>query len=183
MAKNRKEYIVIDLEMTCEKPRPKGYKPEIIEIGMVFMTHDGEIKKKEQILVRPKHNSISEFCTELTGYTENVLKKEGVPYEEACRKIMKLGTQNKTIVAWGEDWNQFLMESEWKNCDYPLSNSFVNLSLIHSILLKTKEKVSLENALEFWGIEAEGTLHTGVDDAYNTALILKKMIDKFPTFE
>ena len=36
MAKNRSEYMVIDLEMTCENPRPKGYKPEVIEIGIVF---------------------------------------------------------------------------------------------------------------------------------------------------
>ena len=145
------------------------------------MSHDGEIKRKEQIIVKPKFNKISDFCTELTGYTEEYLKKEGVPYADACRKLMKMGSKNKTVIAWGEDWNQFSMESEWKKAEYPLSNSTLNLSLFHSILLKTKEKIALEDALEYWNIESEGKLHTGVDDAFNTALILKKIIDKFPT--
>lgn len=182
MAKNRSEYMVVDLEMTCESPRPKGYKPEIIEIGIVFMSHDGEIKRKEQIIVRPENNKISDFCTELTGYTHEYLKKNGIPLKDACRKLLKMGSKNKTFIAWGEDWNQFLMECEWKEIEYALSDSTINLSLIHSILLKTKEKVALEDALDFWEIKPEGTLHTGVDDAYNTALILKKMIEKFPSF-
>lgn len=182
MAKNRNEYLIIDLEMTCESPRPKGYSPEVIEIGIVHMTFDGEIKSKEQIIVNPKNNEVSEFCTELTGYTKEYLKKHGVPFQDACRKLLKMGSKNKAVIAWGEDWKQFELECELKNIENPLSEHRVNLSLVHSMLMKTKEKVSLEDAIEYWGIERSGELHRGVDDAYHTALIFKKLIDKFPKF-
>ncbi len=182
MSKSKKDFIVVDLEMTCEEVRPKNYKPEIIEIGLVFMSVDGEVKKKEQIFVRPKHNKISKYCTDLTGHTPEFIKKNGIPYEEACRKLLKMGSKNKTIVAWGEDWKQFMMESEWKECDYPLSDNTLNLSLINSLFAKTTKKMSLEDAIEYWDIEPEGKMHCGLDDAHNTAKIFQRMSHLFPTF-
>lgn len=182
MAKNRKEYLVVDLEMTCEKEKPKNYKPEIIEIGFVRMNFRGDILGKEQILVKPKYNEITEYCTELTGHTEDNLKAEGVYFEVACKKIIKMGFKNKIFVSWGQDWKQFELECKWKNIAFPLSEHLLDLSLFHSILLKTKEKVSLEEAIKFWNINQKGRLHSGADDAYNTALILKKIIEKFPEY-
>lgn len=179
MAKKEKDYLVIDLEMTCEKPRPEGYKPEIIEIGIVKVDFEGNVKSREQILVKPKNNSISDFCTELTGHTFENLKRNGIPLESAFNKIKKLGSKNKKIIAWGEDWKQFEMEAEWKGLENPLSGRYLNLSMLHSILNKTVEKTALEDAIEYYNIEKVGNLHSGVDDAHNTALIFKAILERF----
>lgn len=183
MSKSKDDYIIIDLEMTCEEIRPKGYKPEIIEIGMIFMSPEGDVKRKEQIFVKPKFNNVTKYCTELTGYNKEFLMKNGISLNEACNKMKKMGSKNKTIVAWGTDWEQFTMECEWKAIESPLSKSNLNLSAINSMFLKTTEKVSLELALEYWGIEPSGRLHSGLDDAYNTTMILKKMMEIFPFFK
>lgn len=182
MAKNRKEYLVVDLEMTCEEKQDKNYKPEIIEIGFTRLDFSGNILGSEQILVRPKYNTISEYCTNLTGHKEETLKSKGVYFEQACKQLVKKGFKNKIFVSWGHDWKQFELECEWKKVNNPLSDYLLDLSTFHSILLKTKEKISLEDAMEFWNIKQEGQLHSGVDDSYNTALIFKKLIEKFPEF-
>lgn len=179
MSKKEKDYLVIDLEMTCEEPRPKGYKPEIIEIGIVKVDLDGNVKSREQILVKPTHNTISDFCTELTGHTFENLKRNGIPLESAFNKIKKLGSRNKKIIAWGEDWKQFEMEADWKGLENPLSGRYLNLSMLHSVLHRTVHKTALEDAIEYYGVEKVGKLHSGVDDAHNTALVFKAMLDKF----
>lgn len=179
MAKKEKDYLVIDLEMTCEEPRPKDYKPEIIEIGIVKVDFDGNVKSRDQILVRPKHNTISDFCTELTGHTAENLKKNGIPLNDAFNKIKKMGSKNKKIIAWGEDWIQFELESEDKGLENPLSGRYLNLSMLHSILNRSQAKTALEDAIEYYGVEKVGQLHSGVDDAHNTALVFQAMLNKF----
>ena len=174
-----KNYFVIDLEMTCEEYREKNYKPEIIEIGIVKMSITGEVIGKEQFYVKPKYNKISDYCTSLTGITPALLKEKGIPLSDAFNKMKKLGSRNKTIVAWGEDWKQFEMESEWKNLELPISSSRLNLSLVNSIFSKNRNKMALEDAFIKWDVKPEGRMHSGLDDALNTAKVLQQMIKKF----
>lgn len=178
MGRNKKEFLVVDLEMTCEEHREKGYQPEIIEIGLVRVSYQGEILGKEQYYIKPKHNKISDYCTKLTGITPQLIKEKGIPLAEAFNKMKKLGSRNKVLVAWGEDWLQFEMESEWKNLELPISQSRLNLSLVNSIFSKTSDKIALEDAFIQWGVVPEGKMHSGVDDALNTAKVLQKMIEK-----
>lgn len=175
----KKNYVVIDIEMTCEEKRTENFVSEIIEIGMVFMSYDGKITKKEQIYVKPVHSEINDYCTNLTGITKDIIKEKGISYFDATRKMIKMGLKNKTILAWGEDNKQFIKESDLKDVICPISDSFINLSLMHSMLLKTNKKYSLKDALNVWNIEPYGSLHSAVDDAYNTALVMQKMIQKF----
>lgn len=177
MAKD-KEYLVVDLEMTCEEKRVKGYQPEIIEIGIIKVDLNGNILMKEKIIVKPKFNKISDYCSNLLGITKESVKK-GIPLTEALNKLKKLGIKNKTIIAWGEDWLQFENECKWKDIENPLSKSHLNLSLMHSMIHKTSSKTSLEDAMEYYSIQKVGKMHSGVDDAYNTALIFKEMINRF----
>lgn len=179
MGKKEKNYLVIDLEMTCEENRVSGYKPEIIEIGVVQVDFNGNVLSRHQFLVRPKNNRISDYCTELTGLTFEKLKKEGMPLEEAFNKLKKIGSKNKKIIAWGEDWIQFENESAEKGLENPLSGRHLNLSMMHSVFHRSCSKTALEDAIEYYGVEQVGTLHSGVDDAHNTALVFQAMLNKF----
>lgn len=178
MSRNNKEYFVIDLEMTCEEKREKGYKPEIIEIGLIKINTKGEITHKEQLFIKPQFNKISEYCTNLTGYDFPFLKSNGRTFKQACNRLKNLGTRNKIIIAWGDDWKQFEMECKWKNVDFPLSGQYMDLSMMHSMLNQTSKKYSLKEAMEFYDVKAEGKAHTGLDDAFNTTQIFQKMLTK-----
>ena len=59
-------YIVLDLEATCEKDNPH-FNKEIIEIGAVKLTDSFEIIDTYDAFVRPILNpTLSAFCMELT---------------------------------------------------------------------------------------------------------------------
>lgn len=61
--------LVIDLEATCDEGDglPAG-EMEIIEIGAVWATADGEVLDSFEALIRPVvHRQLSAFCLQLTG--------------------------------------------------------------------------------------------------------------------
>ena len=87
--KTTDKIIIIDLEATCwQGAVPAGQENEIIEIGLsVLDTLTGEISKNQGILVKPQRSSVSEFCTELTTITQDLLDKQGVLFDKAIEML------------------------------------------------------------------------------------------------
>jgi len=173
--------LIIDLECTCWRGRPpKGMRQEIIEIGVVSLNLDsGEIEDEKGIIVKPTNSKISWFCTELTSIDNNLIRKEGIHFNEACQILIEnYNSKNLPWASWDSfDKKHFLKDCKHKKIDYPLSDNHINLQPLFTKFTKEKQHFGVKNALNYLDLDFEGFQHRGVDDAYNTARIAREMLD------
>lgn len=169
---------VIDLEATCWRGRPpQGQHNEIIEIGLCVV--DVLSRKrihKRQIMVRPRHSQVSEFCTELTGHTQADVDK-GISYPEACRILIdEYRADSRPWASWGDyDRNQFIRQSRIAGNEYPLSSRHTNAKQIFGRSLGIKGP-GMARALAMAGLPLEGRHHNGADDAWNIAALILDLV-------
>ena len=169
------ELLVIDLEATCwEGSRPADQVSEIIEIGICrFDLRENRPIDKTSILVRPKHSTISPFCTELTSITSEMVERDGVDFEVACSKLRKqFGAKTKPWASYGNyDRLQFDRQCALYELALPLSTSHLNIKTLVALHLGLTREIGMKAALDRLGLELEGRHHRGDDDAWNTAKI------------
>lgn len=170
--------LIIDFEATCwNHTPPEGMYSEIIEIGISAIDYvSKEIVLKDTILVKPDVSNISPFCNELTSITQELLDKEGISFEEACKMLeKKFSSKERIWMSWGEyDKNIIKDNCDRKGIKYPFGRTHINAKPLFSFAFGIGEDLGVGQALECLGMEFEGTPHRGGDDAYNIARILKK---------
>jgi inhibitor of KinA sporulation pathway (predicted exonuclease) len=171
--------LLIDLEATCWKGRPpKGMHNEIIEIGISGIDYfSKEIKFKDSIIVKPKKSEISEFCTELTSITQEMIDKEGVTFEKACKILKEKYRAHKRVwMSWGEyDRQQFERDCKLNKVDYPMGRTHINLKPLFAFFMGLNFDPGVASALEHLDMDFDGVAHRGDDDAYNIARILQRI--------
>lgn len=176
---NLMKFNIIDLEATCweQGERPHGIQSQIIQIGIcVADLHNKTISKPESIYVLPSSpfNGLTEFCTELTGITDEILVEKGISKGEAFSILVdKYRTHKRPWGSWGDyDRRMLDMESRYMPLiNRPMSNQHLNIKLMYPIF--TGRKLSgLPKAMKVLGLEFEGRHHDGADDAFNIARVL-----------
>lgn len=169
----RKDRILfLDNEETCwDGPPPEGERAEVFEIGIAELSVESlELKRSASYLVRPRHSSISDYCTELTGHTAESVRKHGRPYPEVLRSIEKdFGPGSKAWMAWGRDRQSIERDAAIHGARVPFSAAYVDLGLFFSLALGLGRAVGLTEAMEMYGLARSGRVHSGVDDAVDTA--------------
>ncbi|NXY13244.1 ERI2 exoribonuclease, partial [Atrichornis clamosus] len=192
--------IVLDFEATCwREPGRRG--PEIIEFPAVLLnTSTGEIESEFHMYVQPQeHPILSEFCTELTGITQNQVD-EGVPLNICLSQFLKwiqkiqkekniifsIDTKSNStseakacaFVTW-TDWDLGVClqyECKRKQLRKPdILNSWIDLKATYKAFYNRKPK-GLNGALQDLGIAFEGREHSGLDDSRNTARLAWRLI-------
>lgn len=183
MARDLEFINVIDLECTCwrDSGPPRGQQQEIIEIGIaVFNANTLTLADTESILLKPEHSEVSEFCTELTTITADMLE-DGVTFAEACQSLRSnYDSKNRTWASWG-DFDRRMFQRQcgqyaWGDVNYPFGPTHLNVKNLYALRHKLKREVGMEKALDQLGMELTGTHHRGVDDAWNIARILKGLL-------
>ncbi|MFI6998670.1 exonuclease domain-containing protein [Nocardia sp. NPDC050175] len=166
---------VVDVEATCwDGKTPPGAVSEIIEIGLtVADLASGERRGKHRILVRPARSTVSEFCTELTGLTQDEVDT-GVSFTDACRL---LATEHEAGVrawaSWGDyDRKQFLSQCNATDTAYPFGHRHTNAKLVFSEAYGLNRRQGMAGALHIAGLPLEGRHHRGEDDAWNIAALV-----------
>ncbi|XP_015271603.1 PREDICTED: ERI1 exoribonuclease 2 [Gekko japonicus] len=202
--KQRQEFdylIVIDFESTCWRDGRTHYSQEIIEFPAVLLnTSNGEIESEFHMYVQPQeHPILSEFCTELTGITQNQVD-EGVPlpiclsqFSKWIQKIQKekkvvFDSVRSNVAASGGKLCAFVTWSDWdlgvclqyeckrKQLRKPdILNSWIDLRATYKLFYSRKPQ-GLNGALQDVGIIFAGREHSGLDDARNTARLAWRMI-------
>ncbi|HVO71678.1 MAG TPA: 3'-5' exonuclease [Aggregatilineaceae bacterium] len=179
MAGRLDQVIVIDIEATCwDDAPPEGQEAEIIEIGVCAVDVPTSTRlSKRSILVKPEHSEVSPFCTELTTLTQAQVSG-GVSFEHACQILRRrYRTSDRTWASYGDyDRRQFEKQCAVRNVPYPFSPTHINVKNLLAVFQGLRSEVGLVNALELMHLPLEGTLHRGADDAWNTALILLKLM-------
>ncbi|MEV6558995.1 3'-5' exonuclease [Nocardia sp. NPDC051756] len=166
---------VVDVEATCwDGKTPPGAVSEIIEIGLTVVDlASGARHGKHRILVRPARSTVSEFCTELTGLTQDEVDT-GVSFAEACRL---LATEHESGIrpwaSWGDyDRKQFLSQCQATGTAYPFGHRHTNAKLVFNEAYELKRRQGMAGALHIAGLPLEGRHHRGEDDAWNIAALV-----------
>jgi inhibitor of KinA sporulation pathway (predicted exonuclease) len=164
--------------MCCWNDNGVGTSGEIIEVGLAEIdVEKGKIVKRAQYYVKPEHDDISPFCTELTGIDRRTIKKQGRPLALVLKSMVKnFGGSNKIYAAWGHDDHILQQECEAKGLIMPFKE-FINLATLYRIQHRLKDKrIGHREAQENLGIEWEGRQHSGYVDAHNLAKIALAML-------
>jgi len=184
MIRKYSNYIIVDLEATCEKD--VDYPHEIIEIGAVkvqVINNTPSIVDEFVKFVKPKLNhTLTDFCKELTSITqEDVNNAAGFP--TALKEFRDWMGEDWLMCSWGfYDRKQFLKDSVDQGIDESWLPSSKHISLKHQyseVVHKTKKRFGLGKAIRKEGFVFEGIAHRGIDDARNIAKIFVKYFDKW----
>ncbi|KAJ3334200.1 hypothetical protein HDU76_006572 [Blyttiomyces sp. JEL0837] len=192
--------MALDLESTCDEnhsnptdikvPRDQG---EIIEMSFaVVNVATKQIVLQTQIFVKPENTPLTPFCTNLTGITAAHLETAG-SLQSAITAIdtfiqTNFTSQSKTFgfMTHGE-WDlryQLNRESREKGIHLaPHYNVFfdavaeVNRYLVLINQKSQSPKASLIGLCHAMGLQHEGRLHSGIDDANTVARICVAVLD------
>lgn len=169
--------VVIDLEATCDEPRPQ-WRGEIIEVGVCLLDIKSlEITNPRGILVKPESTPITAFCTKLTTITPDMVAKEGTSLFQAMVILKEeYKVDQRTWASWGDyDRKQLNNECNAKRMGFPGENSsHLNLKNIIALEHGWPRENGLDRALNAFNLKLEGTHHRGVDDAINIARVFRE---------
>ncbi|MFG1795164.1 exonuclease domain-containing protein [Nocardia sp. NPDC049149] len=166
---------VVDVEATCwDGATPPGAVSEIIEIGLTVVDlAAGERIGKHRILVRPARSTVSEFCTELTGLTQDEVDT-GIAFADAC-KLLAVDHEAgiRPWASWGDyDRKQFRTQCAATSTAYPFNSQHTNAKALFSEAYGLKKRQGMAQALRIADLPLEGRHHSGADDAWNIAALI-----------
>lgn len=180
MTIRRHEVIVVDIESTCwESHPPPSQRSEIIEIGIcAFDLKKREPSNKCSILIKPTMSKVSEFCTQLTSITPDMVG-DGIGFLEACAILEDAyTTQERLWLSWGNyDKRMFTEQCQIMGLPYPFSEKHCNLK--NRFAKYEGKRMGMASALKQRGLDLIGTHHRGDDDAWNIARLLGSLIDEY----
>ena len=179
-------YIVMDMEWnqpwpgspSSKKVLPVPIRGEIIQIGAVRLTEDGEVADEFQVMIRPKfYRHLNRRVSKLTGIKENRLRDEGVPFPEAMALFQSWCGEDIVFLTWGFDDIGILRENlQLFDMDTAFTDRWYNAQMIFNAQTDgSNSQKALKTAMETLGIEATRPAHDALGDAYHTALICARL--------
>ncbi len=171
--------LVVDIEASCWSDRevPQGQQTEIIEIGICCLdVRRGRISR-DSLLCKPRRSKISNFCTQLTGHTQEDF--DHVPEFPAQCGILKdkYKSRTRSWSSWGL-YDRFMLDRQLRrdNVEHPMSGNHINTKNLFSLWRGMSNEVGLMDALRIMHWSFEGTPHSGRDDAWNAARLLSAIL-------
>lgn len=178
-------HIVIDLEMN---PVSKTFKDirrrttdEVIEIGAVKLDENYRQVDEFQCYVRPEYGEITKHITKLTGITQETVADKPL-FADAFQNFMDwIGTWDMTLYSWSNsDIKQLKVECAFKIPGYDiakLEQRWRDLQKAFDDRIGLHSSLALKHAIGAMNRDFEGTQHTALADAANTAAILTLLQD------
>lgn len=170
--------LVVDLEATCSSDNfilPESM--EVIEIGAVWVSAQGEFIGQFQSYVRPIANPVlTTFCADLTGIEQHEIDRASTWLEVAVdfsRFVAQFDSSRNYWGSWGNyDKKQIERECSRHQIENPLLDMpHENLKSNFAKNRKIKQ-VGMATALKIVGLSIEGKHHRAISDAFNIARLL-----------
>ena len=181
-----KYYVVIDFEATCEEKPSEDFVPEVIEFpAVLFDSVNDTVVDTFRSYCKPLLNPcLTSFCKKLTG-----IKQEDVDtaplftdvlklFENWLKKHDLLSSENVGFITDGsKDFSVFLNV----NCvlckvSYPKwAFKWINLKKYFANCYKSTNR-TLPHMVKALGLNFEGELHCGFDDAKNIANVSRSLV-------
>lgn len=172
---------VIDIESSCwNRNDPDEGVNEIIEVGStVIDMKEKRILPWKSFYIKPIKSKISPFCTKLTGITQEIVDREGVGFDFACRSLDE-ATHGITWASWGDyDRETFKDQCGRENIPYPFGKTHINIKNVFALTNGLKKEVSIPDALEILDLKFTGSYHRGGPDSFNAAKVLVSGVFKW----
>jgi inhibitor of KinA sporulation pathway (predicted exonuclease) len=171
-------YIIFDLEATCDDK--VKIENEIIEIGALKIDKDLNIVEEFQRFVKPIKNPIlTEFCKDLTKIKQSDVDNANT-FDIVCNEFMKFIGDDYLLCSWGfYDKSQLTKDCILHGIQSAWVNEHISLKHQHGAMFNLGKGVGVTQALRMGGMEFEGTLHRGIDDAKNITKIFKTYYKKW----
>lgn len=181
--------VVLDFEATCEKNDTKWVN-EIIEWPSVLIDcNEMTIKDQIQIYVKPRNRpTLTEFCTELTGIRQETIDEKGVDIIDALKQYNKWLASHRLLpknndVKWTfitcGNWDlQTMLSNQMKMISKQPGKHFqswINIKKAFEEYYQAKA-ISMVKMLQHLGLSLQGRHHSGLDDSYNTAQVVLRML-------
>lgn len=193
MGANLNHTFIVDVEATCfaeddQKHPTESRLKEVIEIGIVKMDlRSFDIVQSKSYVVQPKFTKISEFCTQLTGWKQSDVDK-GRDLVQTFADIKRdFGmTKNHTWWSYGE-FDKYILSIGCGKISpdalYHLESSpfsdmraHFNAKTLLAMRFNFKRELGMAKALEHFNLSLDGNHHNGLDDATNTAKLVKLIL-------
>ncbi len=178
-------HVVLDLEMNpinrSEKEIRKRLTDEVIEIGAVKLDEKFEQVSEFQCYVKPQFSEITKHITKLTSITNETVADKKNFVVEFNNFMDWIGTKDVTLYSWStSDMNQFKSECSYKMPGFDvvwLESHWIDLQKEFDDKIGLHNSLALKHAVGAMNRNFEGTAHTALADAENTAAILALMQD------
>jgi inhibitor of KinA sporulation pathway (predicted exonuclease) len=170
-------YLVVDLEATCSDDGSiSESQMEIVEFGCVWLNSMLDIIDTFQTFVSPSQTPVTEFCTRLTGITqEQVNSAPTFPVAAlALQKfVQKYQTSESMWLSWGAwDARQMARESLEHGVENPIQLPHQNAKRLFAKVQNLGKQLGMAKSLHLTGLGVEGVHHRALDDAMNIARLL-----------
>ena len=175
---------MVDLEFTPVPPgSPECLMSEVIEIGAVRMSPEGEALDEFRCVVCPEYaTSIAPHVRRLTGLRWiDVCDAPG--FAQALAEFSAwIGDEPARLVAWSDsDRIQIQEECEAKNLEIPANmRRWLDLQRVFPRMLEVGRRhrlMSLQKAQEWYGVDVKkSSMHTALRDAQLTADLLSLLL-------
>ncbi len=178
------QYIVLDMEWNQPWPgssaaqRKLPMRGEIVQIGAVRLLEDGQVADEFSVLIRPKfYRHMNSRVKTLTGIRDSLLKREGLPFQEAIALFRDWCGEDCIFLIWGFDDIHVLQENlaMFSESAYWCSRWY-NVQMIYNAQTdgSTAQK-ALSTAMAECGIAPSRPAHDALGDAYHTAVICSRL--------
>ena len=170
------------------------FSHEMIGLGAVFASinpKNGRIKKSKKpihILVKAK-NKIGKYVVDLTGITEEQLKKEGVSFRTALTELKKytgLNFKKTTFITFGNHDLRILSQSIMYNMDFPkeicsqIQKNYMDFAAFISDFIRDQNgnPLSLVHYCDLFEVKESGPAHDPTVDAVNLMNLYDAFLEK-----
>lgn len=180
------QHVFLDFEMN---PIPRDNQEaraialsEIIQIGAVKLNDDYQITDRFSLNVRPELNLIQPNITALTGIKQTDVDGAPLLSEALAQFAAWIGDEKTRVYSWSNtDRRQLEKECQLKELEIPRQfRRWMDFQRVYSRLmgLSRRNPLSLKNALGASETDFEGSQHSAVADAENSASLLQLVKDK-----
>lgn len=162
---------------------PPALRMEIIEIGAVKLDREYRQIDSFSCYVRPEMNHITKKVTEITGITDETVA-DAVDFAQAMEAFVDwIGQEPVRVYAWSEsDKKQLLAELRYKKLYDgqlpPNMRRWMDFQKVYTRIMGLSRSMSLSSAINIIDNDFEGHQHSALDDAANSAELLRLVKNK-----
>ena len=179
-----KSYIVFDLEWnqsSAGKEASLDHLPfEIFEIGAVKLNENMETLSEFHRLIRPcVYRQMHFAISEVTHVTMDELIHRGEPFKQVMESFLEWCGDDYIFCTWGSmDLTELQRNMVYHGMEIPFASPllFYDVQKLYSRLYSDgKTRESLDEAVNFFGLEANVPFHRALEDAEYTGGVLQRL--------
>lgn len=181
--------VFIDLEMNMVSQKNTELRAvlphEIIEIGAVKLDDNCRVADRFCALVRPRHNTTVHWTVQrLTGITAKQLREADYLEEVLPRFVEWIGDKESVFLyAWSDsDRAQVERECTYKQLWTPQLRAvcahWTDFQRVFSRMVGYRNGLALSRAVEYMGLDFDGTKHDALSDAENCARLMALVLNE-----